>query len=1273
MLHRTLYIFLTFIFFFSLSAFAQEADYSFSEQIEWKEIQHIKVSEDFSFDRLQFKGARYLGEDPIPVFLKQYPIHSSKVELSATLASVLTVPLTADELAIINKSIIDTSFIITTSVQVSRQQPFALINISPVRLNPVTLQPEKLISFTVEVKVTDIVASGRDVLEHADNSVLSSGKWIKVRIAESGIYKITYSELSGMGFDVSVNPKNIAVFGNGGGLLPEKNDEFRYDDLVENPIIVKGEDDNKFNEGDYLLFYGKGPVSWKLDKVNNTFYHQDNIYDDYAYYFITALNRPAKRIEEQKAPSGSPDLTVTSFIDHKVHEKDEKNIASTGRLWLGEVFDFNTKQSFEFNFPNLLTTKKVHFQGSFAANSPTSSTFKVSVNGSFITTVIVSQTPDNGFHFGRIKTGKKDFLAKQDNLNVEVQYNRTSNSSTGYLDYLEFVAHRKLIMTGSQMIFSNIFNEGTIANYKLQGSNGLTIWDVTTPVDAQKVAAEFSGGTYSFKSGAKQVKEFIAFDGSEYKKVEFVEMVANQNLHSIRNIDYLIVAHPDFLEQANRLANYHFEKDGMSYAVVTPQLIYNEFSSGAQDISAIRDFVKMIYDESDPGRQIKYLLLFGDASFDYKDRKSDNTNFVPCWESWESLNIINSVATDDYFGCLDDGEGISADDKLDIGIGRFPVVNPDEAQMAVDKVIHYDSKTDETFGSWRNKVTFLADDEDYNGHLKDAEVLANYLETNFPVLNVDKIYVDAYDQISTPSGQQIPEVNRIINNRIDNGTLIFNYSGHGGEIGLGKERFMELADINSWTNWNSLTVFITATCEFSRYDDPSRVSAGEQVFLNPKGGGIVLFSTSRATYAAANLALNQYIYKNNLFNKKEGEYPCFGDVIMNSKVGGDKVSGGDNDRKFILIGDPALKMAYPDFSTKTLKINQHVVVDNEYDTLRALQHVTVEGEIIDDANNLVDSFNGFIYPTIYDKKSKVMTKGTDDDSSPILFYLWKSIIFSGKASIDNGKFSFDFIVPKDIGYNFGKGRISYYFNSDDEDGAGYYDNIIIGGYDNGAGGDTEGPDITLFMNDTLFKSGDITNENPVLVAFVEDESGINTTGNGIGHDITATVDGGSVEDQYILNDYYSSDVNRYNKGNISYPLHNLTPGMHTLTLKVWDIYNNPSEASIDFNVVSSGDMAVEKLYNYPNPFYDETTFVFSHNQADQPIEARIDIYSVSGWLVKTIKKNVFSEGYVSSQIKWNGYSDGGYKLSQGVYLYSLTVLNSNGHSDVKRSKLVITK
>ncbi len=1269
MLHRLRFFILLFVAVAPAALLAQAINYHFKEQLNWESIQHITVGEHYAFDRLRFSEAFYKDQDRVPFFQKQYPIHSSEVSLSVSFNTKTTGTLSAAEINLLSNSEIDTSFSVEVQKSIARGQAFAVVKVVPVRLNPESKKYEKLLSFDLVVKAEYLPESASESADrsYASSSVLSKGNWLKVKVAESGMYKITYNELSQMGFDVSVNPKNIAVYGNGGGMLPEQNDLFRHDDLVENPIKLVGEDDNQFNAGDYLLFYAQGPVKWVHDKITNTFRHQNNIYDDYAYYFITALDRPAKRIAEEEAPAANADVTVNSFIDYAVHEVDEKNIASTGRLWVGEVFDFNADQSFQFSFPHIITTEPAYFRGSFAAFSPTSTSFKILDNGILITTIPITATPGNGYSFGRMGTGSKSFLAKDDNLNIEVQYQRTSNSSTGYLDYLEFNVHRSLIMSGSQMMFRNIFTDGTTAEYKLQGSNDLTIWDVTDPVDAKIVKTSYAGNTYAFKTMVEPVKEFVAFNGSEFKAVEFDQEVANQNLHAIRNIDYLIVTHPDFIDQANRIGRYHAETDGMTYAVVTTGQIYNEFSSGAQDISAIRDFAKRLYDESDPGKKLKYLLLFGDASFDYKDRKSDNTNFVPCWESWESLNIINSVATDDYFGCLDDGEGNGGSDKVDIGIGRFPVDNPDQAQMAVDKVIHYSTKTAETFGPWRNTITFLADDEDYNGHMHDAETLADYLETTYPVINIDKIYVDAYDQISTPSGQRAPQVNQAINNRMDKGTLIFNYSGHGGEIGFGHERFLELADINSWTNWDKLTTFITATCEFSRYDDPARVSAGEQVFLNPNGGGVALFSTTRATYASANLALNMAIFKNNLFTKTEGEYPTFGHVIMNSKV-----VGGDNDRKFILIGDPAQKLAYPDFEARTLKINQHVVVDNEYDTIRALQHVSVSGDIVDANENTVTGFNGIIYPTIYDKKSSIMTKGTDGGSQPENFYLWRSIIFSGSASIEDGHFSFDFVVPKDIGYNYGKGRISYYFNSDSEDGVGYYENIIIGGFDEGAEGDTEGPDITLYMNDTLFAPGGVTNENPVLLAYVEDESGINTTGNGIGHDIVATIDG-ETENKYILNDFYNSDVNRYNKGVISYPFHNLTEGWHTLNLKVWDIYNNSSEASIDFRVVSASQVDVESLYNYPNPFYDQTTFVFAHNQADHPVKVSLFIYAADGRLVKTIRQDYSPEGYVSSRLVWNGDSDGGEKLAKGLYICNLKVVNNDGSVGTRRSKLILAK
>ncbi|RLD90376.1 MAG: hypothetical protein DRJ09_04495, partial [Bacteroidetes bacterium] len=530
MLHRVRFFILLFVAIAPFVLLAQTINYRFDEQLQWQSIQHITIDENYVFDRLRFAGAFYNNQSPVPFFRKQYPIHSSDVSLSASINTLVTGKLSEAERNLLPTSEIDTSFNVEVGKGISRGQAFAVVKVVPVRFNPKLNRYEKLLSFTIIINTEDVqeTSSSMTSRSYASNSVLSAGNWIKVKVTESGIYKITYNELSQMGFDVSVNPKNIAVYGNGGGLLPEQNDLFRYDDLVENPIRLVGEEDNQFNPGDYLLFYAQGSVKWVHDKITNTFRHQNNIYDDYAYYFITVLNRPAKRITEEETPVANADVTVNSFIDYAVHELDEKNIASTGRLWVGEVFDFNTDQSFQFSFPNLITTEPAYFRGSFAAFSPTSTSFKILDNNVPITSIPVSATPGNGYSFGQPGTGSKTFLAKDDNLNIEVQYQRTSNSSTGYLDYLEFNVHRSLIMSGTQMMFRNIFTDGTTAQYGLQGSNNLTIWDITDPVDAKKVSASYSGNKFTFKTLVESVKSFIAFDGTEFKTVEFVEKVANQ-------------------------------------------------------------------------------------------------------------------------------------------------------------------------------------------------------------------------------------------------------------------------------------------------------------------------------------------------------------------------------------------------------------------------------------------------------------------------------------------------------------------------------------------------------------------------------------------------------------------------------------------------------------------------------------------------------------------------------------------------------------------------
>ncbi len=1272
MLHQKLFLSLIFVL---LSVFSLAIPYEFNEEIKWLSPEKVSIFDGTQVKRLAFDGATYRGQNLLPFFTAYYPIHTDEAVVNASLSSCVYEPLSEVEQQLLLAQGYDLEAIMPeASVVLSRKEPLAYVEFIPLRLNPESQIPEKLISFVVVTDVEDQPITERETSAYASQSVLAQGEWFKIRIKNSGIIKITQQELAAMGFNTSVNPKNIAIYGNGGGILPERNNDFRHDDLVENPIIINGEDDNVFDPQDYILFYGEGPIVWKYNPINGYYFHQNNYYDDYSYYFITAKSQPGKRMETLDQPGSNPDETVTSFIDYSHHELDAQNLGGTGRVWYGETYDFNDTHEFVFDFPSIIKdAESGYFHGSFASDASGTNSFKISINGVLLGTLQMPITPSSGYDYGRARTIGFNFTPNADQLNVETEYVRNSNSSVGFLDYIDLNVRRNLRFAGNQMMFRQPNGDESVkvVEYKLSNADAsVEIWDVSDATDAKRISTQMEGNVLSFKADNDFTHEYLAFNGSEYYQAEFVEQLANQNLHQVSNIDYLILSHPDFLEQANRLAEFHRSFSQLTVYVTTPQIIYNEYSSGSQDISAIRDFVKRLYDYSDPGKEIRYLLLFGDASYDYKDILSSvNTNFVPCWESLKSLNIISSVATDDYFGYLDDGEGVSGSntDKVDIGIGRFVVSTIEQAEAAVDKSIRYAQNSQENMGPWRNMITFVADDEDSNHHLNDAETLGNLLNEEYPVFNLDKIYVDAYPQISTPSGQRAPEVNKAINDRMAKGTLILNYSGHGGEIGWGHERFLQIPDIQSWTNIDMLPIFITATCEFSRYDDPLRTSAGELVFLNEKGGAIALFTTARATFASSNLALNRAIYDNNLFEKIDGEYPCFGDVIRKSKI-----LQGDNDRKFVLLGDPALQLAYTEHIAETTKINSHVIIENEPDTLKALALVRVEGHVTSEDGALLSHFNGELFPTVYDKETEIITLGTDAGSSPTAFYMWKSILFNGKVSINSGRFDFEFVVPKDIAYRYGNGRISYYLRDTVTDGNGYFEDFIIGGFDENAREDNEGPEITLYMNKTSFVNGDVTDQNPVLLAKVSDSSGINTTGNGIGHDIMAVIDEENTK-SYNLNDYYEAFENSYKEGRISYPFHQLEDGPHTLSLKVWDIYNNSSTATIDFLVVSSEALVVKDLMNYPNPFMDETHFIFSHNQSGQSIDIIIEIYNMEGRLVKTIETTDNSEGYKSNPIRWDGLMDHGGKIVRGLYVYKLKAKNESGQVAVDDAKFVFVR
>ena len=1094
----------------------------------------------------------------------------------------------------------------------------------------------------------------------AENSVLSSGNWYKISVTESGIYRLSYQNLVDLGVNVAaINPADIRLYGRPGGMLPTSNSESRIDDLEELSIQVFGQADGSFDENDFIIFYGQSPHKWQ--ESFGKFSRQMHLFEEETYYFLTTDLGVGKRITSQNSESTS-DVTITSFNDYKIHENDEVNFVKSGKNWYGDVFDIVNSRTFNFNFPNRIGTSNLKLVLAARAKSPYSSTF--TVNSSGMNEEISSVSGVYGsYNYANTKTIEKELNPNTDNIQVQLDFSSTSSSGKGWIDYIEVNAERELKMNGNQMLFRSLssVHPEYISQFEISNANSdLVVWDVTYPLNPKSQNRNIQGTKATFSLKTDTLKEFIAFNGG-YKNVKLIGEVANQNLHALQDIDYLIVSPPIFLSEANRLANFHKSK-GLAVEVVTPQQIYNEFSAGSQDVSAIRDFAKMLYNNENP---LKYMLLFGDASFDPKNREIQNTNFIVSYQSSNSTNSLYSYVSDDFFAILDEAESIDDDNPqlsfLDIGVGRFPVQTIEQAQNSVNKVINYN--TEQSFGDWRLRLCFVGDDNDEieTVHTGQAEQLADYIALEHPNMNVDKIYLDAYEQETSTGGQRCPTANTAISNAVNQGMFLINYTGHGGELGWAHERILGIEDIYSWNNENNLPLFMTATCEFGRYDDPERVSAAEHAFLKEKGGAIALLTTSRVVFTNYNLDLNESFLES-LFPQNGEDMPRLGDVLMRTKNNVNDIEDS-NHRNFTLLGDPALTLAYPVYD---------VVLKEVLDSAKALGKVTVSGEVQRNGEK-VEEFEGFVFPTVFDKRTDFQTLGQDE--SPVLvFDLQKNKLFNGKSTVTNGEFSFTFIVPKDINYDFGKGKISLYakgvVNGEKIDASGFSNEIIIGGTADDYSVDNLGPEIQLFINDTNFVRGGITNNNPNLFALLYDENGINTVGNGIGHDMTAVLNQES-SNPIVLNDFYEYDIDSYQSGVIEYPFSNLEEGTHTLTVKVWDVFNNSSESTTEFKVISAQNLTIQNLINYPNPVVDFTSFYFEHNQSDLDMKVNLVIMDLSGKVVKVIEDNLKPVGFRYGPLEWDGKSTEGNKLDSGMYIYNIVAKASDGEVSTKSGRLIL--
>lgn len=1235
-----------------------------SHPISWKGIIKQANSDGTFTEFLYFDGAVAEVASGLPVFSTTIPLESDDSEITAVFDSLSFLPFTADEQTYLHSVIYDKSDVeIVTSVAIDRKEPIGVISFIPVRFNPLTGNFEKLVYFTLSYQITVPSAPAKAKTDnYADHSVLSSGSWYKIKTEHSGIHKITYSDLQSYGMDpASVNPKNIRIYGNAGGMLPEANNKFRNDDLQENAIRVVGEEDGVFNESDYILFFGMSPHVW--GDVLGFFTYYVNYYDDYNYYFITTSLGQGLRLSSEESLNLNPTQTVTKYNDYQVVEDEEVNLIQSGKKWYGDIFGEINERDYSFSFPNVVESEPVIIKTEVANRSFANEQMALRVNNDLNDTMILTLVTAGSTKFAQKKKKTLNYYTGSEDIQMKFTYLPSTSSSIAWLDYIMVNVQRQLIFGNSQIMFRQLstVQEGAISKFIISNANAeLEVWDITNPIIPVVIEPQSNAGELVFTVRTDSLREFIAFDGSLYYSPEFVSAVQNQDLHSGGPFDMVIVTHPLFLSQANEVAEIHRTNDHFTVNVAVIDQIYNEFSSGKQDPAAIRDYLKMLYDKFDE-QELRFLLLFGDGSFDPKDRYENNTNFIPAFQNEESWVTASSMVIDDFYGYLDETEGADGVGQVDIGIGRIPVHNTADADIAVAKIKRYLTKAEPVFGEWRSRICIIADDEDGNLHLEQADSLANgFVPDEY---NIQKIYFDTYKQVKTPSGYRYPEVNEAINEAVNSGKLILNYAGHGGKSGWAHEKVLGVNDIQNWSNSDNLPVFITATCEFSRFDEPELFTGGEMTFLNQNGGAIALFTTTRLAYANSNFTVNQRAL-DRTFNLINGERPYLGDIIKYSKPPSQLTT-----RNFILMGDPALRLAYPEYEVRTNGINNHSYL-MVTDTLRALDKVTVKGEITDSDGNKISGFNGKTSVMVFDKPTKYSTLGNDATSYLVDYYCQDKIIWSGKSTVTNGDFEFTFIVPKDISYNYGAAKISYYAVSDTTDALGYDNEIIIGGFNPDAISDIQGPVIDLYLNDLSFVSGDQTHANPVLLAFLEDESGINVSEGGIGHGITIVLDDDQTN-EILLNDYYIQQQDSYQKGSVSYPFHDLPDGLHTLTLKAWDNYNNSSEKTIEFVINQGADLTLTEVKNYPNPFSGSTTFLFKHTRPGDKLEINLEIFDPSGRLILSFQKSLEAELTSIPFFVWDGTDSKGNQLRSGVYLYTLRVKDQRGEVSVQRQKLVL--
>jgi flagellar hook assembly protein FlgD len=1177
----------------------------------------------------------------------------------------------------------------TLAASLARNSWFAVLSLSPVIKEGAGYKRITSFTYSYNISATNnqrSIAATNEVV----NSVLATGNWFRFYVEKSGVYRLNRSFLQSLGFETNVDPRKIKIYGNGGRMAPLLNSIDYPLDPAENAVRFVGEDDGSFDSNDYILFYAEGVDNWNAESGTH-----NNLYADRTYYYVTSSGSGnGKRVQASIQPGGAATQQTAVFDEYQFYEKDLVSLARVGRKWHGEAFNINNEQEFDFNIPDLDTSTPVSVVVSAAASATAPGNMTVTANGAAVSTISLGTVSDHILAVDG-SGGSGTFTASGGAIAVKLAYNNNGiPSANAWLDYIILRAKRRLNGNGKQFRFrlNDAASNNGILQYNFTNAGSIAeVWDITDIYNATAIANDGGQSAFSFKAALGEVRQYITVVSADYYTPlrDGTPSVTNGNLKGnilknaqgqFQDVDYIIVTPAILNSSAETLANLHRTVSGLRVKVVNLEDIYKEFSSGKQDIAGIRNFVKYVYNNaSTPENRVKYINLFGDTSFDYKNRIPNNSNIVPSFHAYSATSLtgnysdVTTFVSDDFYGLMDATEGRmqGTSEKLDIAVGRMLVNDKAQADEMVNKVDEY--LNPESYGRWRNEYIMLVDDLDGEGSSQFVpwmDELADDIELARPFVNLRKFYIDAWVQEASAGGQRYPEAKEQFLRAINYGALVVNYMGHGSVNAMASERMFEAGDAQNLTNRYKYPLFITATCELTKYDNPYVPTTGEYIYWNPVGGAIAMVTTTRALFiSAANTFNDRFTARLYAFGQPASEYPSMAEALRLTKV-----SVGASDYNVIsFVGDPALKLAIPKPNIVLTEINDVPVAQSTV-VLQALSFVRLGGRVTDEQGNILTTYNGALEVTVFDKAINRVTLANDTglEADKHDFTTLGEAIFRGNASVTNGQFEFGFIVPRDIRIQVGEGRVNFYAKRANvlEDQTGYNNVIKIGGINTNAVADNTPPTVKLYMNAESFVSGGITNSSPILLAFLEDAHGINTA-SGIGHDILGILDGDETS-PFLMNDYYQTATDDYTRGTVRFPFVNLEKGLHTLQFKAWDVYNNLVTSEIQFVVTGDDVIALEKVLNYPNPFVSYTEFWFTHNRPFEPLDVQVQVFTVSGKIVKTINQQITTDGFLSRDLKWDGRDDFGDKIGKGVYVYKLTVRSTvTGKTAEKYEKLVL--